>query len=120
MILKSIRNSQIRSLFFPSILLLIALWLSSLLPWKAFLFPETLNPFLPIDFTPEEQIFYQIAPERLYYTGCDSLSKGQVNGHYYYSISKEHCQLYLLPRQKEEPTPILEHVTLKGTGFRHL
>lgn len=115
MILKSIRNSQIRSLFFPSILLLIALWLSSLLPWKAFLFPETLNPFLPIDFTPEEQIFYQIAPERLYYTGCDSLSKGQVNGHYYYSISKEHCQLYLLPRQKEEPTPILEHVTLKGT-----
>lgn len=116
MILKSIRTSQIRSLFFPAVLLLTALWLSSLLPWKAFLFPQTLNPLLPIDFTPAEQCFYQITPERLYYTGCDALSsKGQVNGHYYYSMTAKHCQLYLLPRQKEKPAPVLEQVRLKGT-----
>ncbi len=114
MILKTIRTSQIRSLFFPAVLLLTALWLSFLLPWKAYLFPEALNPLLPIDFTPDEQKFYQIAPERLYYTGCDALSKGQVSGHYYYSMTRERCQLYLLPRQKEDPAPILEHVTLKG------
>ena len=115
MILKSIRTSQIRSLFFPAVLLLTALWLSSLLPWKAFLFPQTLNPLLPVNFMPEEQIFYLTAPEQLYYTGCDALSKGRVTGHYYYSMTQGHCQLYLLPRQKEEPAPILEHLTLKGT-----
>lgn len=114
MILKSIRTSQIRSLFFPAILLLTALWLSSILPWKAFLFPETLNPLLPINFIPDEQTFYQMAPEQLYYTGCDAISNGQVKGHYYYSMTAEHCQLYLLPLQKKEPAPMLEHVTLKG------
>lgn len=115
MILKSIRTSMIRSLFFPTVLLLTALWLSSLLPWKAFLFPQMLNSLLPIAFTPGEQRFYQITPEQLYYTGCDALSKGQVSGHYYYSMTAEHCQFYLLPRQKEEPAPTLEQVRLKGT-----
>lgn len=115
MILKSIRTNHIRSLFFPAVLLLTALWLSSFLPWKAFLFPRMLNPLLPIDFMPEEQVFYQITPERLYYTGCDALSKGRVSGHYYYSMTREHCQLYLLPRQQEEPAPTLEHARLKGT-----
>lgn len=114
MILKRIRISQIRILFYPVFLLATALWLSSLLPWKAYLFPQTLNPLTPINFEPRKNTFYQITPERIYYTGCDSLSEGQVNGHYYYSMTPERCQLYLLPRQKEGAAPILDHITLKG------
>lgn len=114
MILRIIRTCQLRSLFFPVILLLTALWLSFLLPWPAFLFPKTLNPLLPIDASPQKNAFYQVMPNLLYYTGCDAQADGQVNGHYYYSMTADRCQIFLLPRQKNGPAPCLEQISLKG------
>lgn len=114
MILKRIRIAQVKRVPYPVILLLTTLWLSSFLPWQAFWFPQKFDSGLPAVPDTQANAFYTTMPEQLYYTGCDALTNGRVTGHYYYSMTRRRCQIYLLPKQNGTPPAMLSHALLKG------
>ncbi len=116
MILKYIRTAYLHRLILPGLLLLTVLWVSSFLPWGLWLFPEILEPQIPLQSeAQEDNIFYRVSPGQLYYTGCDSLVGDRVNGHYYYAIDGRGCQVYLLPASGGSPEPILSPGAITGT-----
>ncbi|MFQ9510523.1 MAG: DUF6709 family protein [Lachnospiraceae bacterium] len=100
-ILLYIRRCQYKKILYP--LLLIAVVLAILIKHPIWNFVSVTH--LPADVSLSDAyqtntVFVSSSPTNLYYTGYDYIRNGKLSGHYYYALTNDKCQLYIIPSQE--------------------
>lgn len=115
-ILSYIAVSQRRRLAFPILLFLTVIFLLLRTSALNYLNMDTLPADQIIDTsTARHSIFIKAPVSRLYYSGEDYWSGGQLSGHIYYALLGDTCQYYVVNASAGRPADeILEHYTVTG------
>lgn len=106
----------LRRLILPVLLIAVSLGIFSLLPVHNYLSPRTLSQEDRFEQVYDRnEPYVTVTADKLWYTGLDYQHNGKVKGHYYYRISENRCQFYLLKSQTgKTPSETVEQVSLKG------
>lgn len=116
MILSYIARSQRRRLVYPALLLLVVLFLLSRTFAVSYLRMKRLPQDQIITYsTAQNSVFTRAPVSKLYYTGEDYWSGGQLTGHFYYALLDQSCQYYVIKASAGRPAaPVLENYTVVG------
>lgn len=115
-ILSYIAVSQRRRLAFPILLFLTVIFLLLRTSALNYLNMDTLPADQIIDLsTAKHAVFIKAPVSRLYYSGEDYWTGGQLSGHIYYALFDDTCQYYVINASAGRPAEkILENYTVTG------
>lgn len=116
-IVRNIRKALLKQLVFPILLFAAALTALAKIPKTNFLSPRPLNYKSHYEnFYNRELPYVSVTVPDLYYTGCNYIVSGHIEGYYYYTLTDGFCQFYLLDNSyvPEQTGGDVSSISLKG------
>ena len=113
-IYKAIRLVSLRNLFLPVVSVIIALSIYYFMPFRdAFSPNKAKSSTEAIKLYNQGHKYASLNIEKLYYTGFNIMSEGEIRASYYYEISDNRCVFYILSKDLVKNTPEeLENVSI--------